>query len=72
MMKEELRKRLEVKKKELITKQKRFRAYVEDMRYQTFEDNAINSLLEMKKLKVEIEELEYILQLQMIYERTEK
>lgn len=72
MMKEELRKRLEVKKKELITKQERFRAYVEDMRYQTFEDNAINSLLEMKKLKVEIEELEYILQLQMIYERTEK
>ena len=71
-MKEELRKRLEAKKRELITKQERFRAYVEDMRYQTFEDNAINSLLEMKKLKVEIDELEYILQLQMIYERTEK
>lgn len=71
-MKEELRKRLEAKKRELITKQERFRAYVEDMRYQTFEDNAINSLLEMKKLKVEIDELEYILQLQMIYERSEK
>lgn len=40
-----------------------FRINMKDMEYSTYEDNAINALLDMRKLKTEIAELELCLKL---------
>ncbi len=62
-MKETLQIRLTSKRKTLKEMQEIFRISMKDMEYSNFEDNAINALLDMKKLKVEISELELCLQL---------
>lgn len=60
----------EVMEYELKTKQERlkklqeyFKVDLKDMDYMNYEDNAINSLLEMKKIKIEIALIEYYLQM---------
>ncbi len=55
---------LEIKKKHLSKLQDYFRTDIKDIDAPKYEDNAINALLEMKKVKTEIEQLEYYLQLQ--------
>lgn len=54
---------LETKKKYLAKLQEYFRSDIKDIDSPKYEDNAINALLEMKKVKTEIEQLEYYLQL---------
>lgn len=54
---------LETKKKHLLKLQEYFRSDIKDIDSPKYEDNAINALLEMKKVKTEIEQLEYYLQL---------
>ena len=54
---------LETKKKHLSKLQDYFRIDIKDIASPKYEDNAINALLEMKKVKTEIEQLEYYLQL---------
>lgn len=60
----------EVMEYELKTKQERlkklqeyFKVDLKDMDSMNYEDNAINSLLEMKKVKTEIALIEYYLQM---------
>ena len=60
----------EVMEYELKTKQERlkklqeyFKVNLKDMDSMNYEDNAINSLLEMKKIKTEIALIEYYLQM---------
>lgn len=60
----------EVMEYELKTKQERlkklqeyFKVDLKDMDSMNYEDNAINSLLEMKKIKTEIALIEYYLQM---------
>lgn len=55
---------LVAKKKELERQQEYFRIDVKNMDLSNYENNAINALLEMKKLKTEIAQLEFLLQLQ--------
>lgn len=54
---------LETRKKHLAKLQKYFKSDIKDIDSPKYEDNAINALLEMKKVKTEIEQLEYYLQL---------
>lgn len=54
---------LETKKKHLLKLQDCFHSDIKDIESPKYEDNAINALLEMKKVKTEIEQLEYYLQL---------
>jgi hypothetical protein len=54
---------LETKKKHLAKLQEYFQSDIKDIDSPKYEDNAINALLEMKKVKTEIEQLEYYLQL---------
>lgn len=54
---------LETKKKNLAKLQEYFQSDIKDIDSSKYEDNAINALLEMKKVKTEIEQLEYYLQL---------
>lgn len=54
---------LETKKKHLLKLQDYFCSDIKDIEAPKYEDNAINALLEMKKVKTEIEQLEYYLQL---------
>lgn len=54
---------LETKKKQLAKLQEYFRSDIKDIDSPKYEDNTINALLEMKKVKTEIEQLEYYLQL---------
>ena len=56
--------RLAAKKRELENQQEYFRIDMKNIEQSNYEDNAINTLLYMKKLKTEIAELELILQLQ--------
>ena len=56
--------RLAAKKRDLGTQQEDFRIDMKNIEQSNYEDNAINALLNMKKLKTEIAELELILQLQ--------
>lgn len=63
-MKETMQKMLEVKKRELERQQEYFRIDIKNMDSSTYENNAISALLEMKKLKTEIAQLEFCLQLQ--------
>lgn len=63
-MKETMLKMLNAKKRELERQQEYFRIDIKNMNSSTYEDNAISSLLEIKKLKTEIAQLEFCLQLQ--------
>ena len=55
--------RLEEKKTKLIQLQEYFQIDLKNINLSTYEDNAISALLEMKKVKTEIAELEFCLQL---------
>ena len=63
-MNDVLEQRLAVKKRDLGNQQEYFRIDMKNIEQSNYEDNAINALLNMKKLKTEIAELELILQLQ--------
>ena len=54
---------LETKKKRLKKLQEYFEVDMKNINSPNYEDNAINSLLEMKKLKTEIQIIEYYLQM---------
>ena len=54
---------LETKKKRLKKLQEYFEVDMKNINSPNYEDNAINSLLEMKKLKTEIQKIEYYLQM---------
>ena len=54
---------LDTKKKRLSKLQEYFKTDIKDINSPNYENNAINALLEMKALKVEIAQLEYCLQL---------
>ena len=60
---EVMEQRLEMKKKRLEQLQEYFRIDIMHINQSTYEDNAISALLEMKKIKTEIAELELCLQL---------
>lgn len=62
-MREVMQYELETKKKHLLKLQDYFRSDIKDIESPKYEDNATNALLEMKKVKTEIEQLEYYLQL---------
>lgn len=62
-MVEVMEQRLEMKKKRLEQLQEYFRIDIMNINQSTYEDNAISALLEMKKIKTEIAELELCLQL---------
>ena len=59
-----LRQRLGAKKIDLKNQQEYFRIDMKNIEQSNYEDNAINALLYMKKLKTEIAELELVIQLQ--------
>ena len=63
-MNDVLEQRLAAKKRDLRNQQEYFRIDMKNIEQSNYEDNAINALLNMKKLKTEIAELELILQLQ--------
>lgn len=63
-MKGTMQKMLESKKRELERQQEYFRIDIKNMDSSTYENNAISALLEMKRLKTEITQLEFCLQLQ--------
>ena len=63
MIRDVMKYELETKKKHLLKLREYFRTDIEDTNSPKYEDNAINALLEMKKVKTEIEQLEYYLQL---------
>ena len=54
-------------KEDLSKKQEYFKINIQNMDSPTYEDNTINDLLVMKKLKTEIEQLELMLQLHGIF-----
>ena len=58
-----LRQRLAAKKRDLKNQQEYFRIDMKNIEQSNYEDNAINELLYMKKLKTEIAELELVMQL---------
>lgn len=62
-MKEALERRLAAKKRDLENQQEYFRIDMKNIEQLNYEDNAINALLYMKKLKTEIAELELVMQL---------
>ena len=59
-----LEQRLSAKKRDLENQQEYFRIDMKNIEQSNCEDNAINTLLYMKKLKTEIAELELVMQLQ--------
>lgn len=61
--------RLYILKKDLSKKQEYFKINIQNMDSPTYEDNTINDLLVMKKLKTEIEQLELMLQMNEIFHR---
>ena len=63
LLKSNLEQRLAAKKRDLGNQQEYFRIDM-NIEQSNYEDNAVNALLNMKKLKTEIAELELILQLQ--------
>ena len=63
-MNDVLEQRLTAKKRDLENQQEYFRIDMKNIEQSNYEDNAINALLNMKKLKTEIAELELISQLQ--------
>lgn len=62
-MREVMEYELETKKKYLLKLQDYFRTDIKDINSPKYEDNAINALLEIKKIKTEIEQVEHFLQL---------
>lgn len=68
-MVEVMEQRLAAKKRELERQQEYFRIDIKNMDSATYEDNAISSLLEIKKLKTEVAELEFCLQLKWLIYR---
>lgn len=54
-------------KEDLSKKQECFKINIQNIDSLTYEDNTINDLLVMKKLKTEIEQLELILQMNEIF-----
>lgn len=60
-MREVMERRLEAKKRELTQLQEYFKIDMKNINAPTYEDNAINALLGMKKVKTEIAELEFCL-----------
>ena len=62
-MREVMEYELETKKKRLKKLQEYFEVDMKNINSPNYEDNAINSLLEMKKLKTEIMSIEYYLQM---------
>lgn len=62
-MREVMEYELESKKKRLKKLQEYFEVDMKNINSPNYEDNAINSLLEMKKLKTEIMSIEYYLQM---------
>ena len=63
-MKEVLEQRLAAKKRDLENQQEYFKIDIKNIEQSNYEDNAINALLNMKKLKTEIAQLELVMQLQ--------
>lgn len=68
-MKETITTRLNAKKQELKNQQEYFKIDLQHIEQSNYEDNLISALLNMKKLKTEIEELELVLQLAIIHEK---
>lgn len=66
-MNEWIAEKLKFLKEDLLKKQDLFKVNVRNIDSPTYEDNTINDLLVMKKLKTEIEQLELILQLHGIF-----
>lgn len=64
--------RLAVLKEDLLKKQEHFKINIRNIDSLTYEDNTINDLLAMKKLKTEIEQLELMLQLNGIFTQENK
>ena len=62
-MNDVLEQRLAAKKRDLENQQEYFRIDMKNIEQSNYEDNAINALLYMKKLKTEITELELVVQL---------
>ena len=62
-MNDVLEQRLAAKKRDLKNQQEYFRIDMKNIEQSNYEDNAINTLLYMKKLKTEIAELELVMQL---------
>ena len=62
-MNDVLEQRLAAKKRDLENQQEYFRIDMKNIEQLNYEDNAINALLYMKKLKTEIAELELVTQL---------
>lgn len=58
-----LEQRLAAKKRELEREQEYFRIDMKNINRSNYEDDAIDELLNMKKLKTEIAELELVLQI---------
>ncbi len=56
-MREIMEYELKTKKKHLAKLQEYFRSDIKDIDSSKYEDNAINALLEMKKVKTEIEQI---------------
>lgn len=54
-------------KEDLSKKQEYFKINIQNIDSPTYEDNTINDLLVMKKLKTEVEQLELLLQLNGIF-----
>ena len=54
---------------DLSKKQEHFKINIQNIDSPTYEDNTINDLLVMKKLKTEIEQLELMLQMNEIFHR---
>lgn len=63
LLKSNLEQRLAAKKRDLENQQEYFRIDMKNIEQSNYEDNAINALLYMKKLKTEIAELELVMQL---------
>lgn len=70
-MDEWITEKLKSLKEDLSKKQEIFKVNVRNIDSPTYEDNTINDLLAMKKLKTEIEQIELMLQLHRIFQ-TEK
>lgn len=67
-MKEALEQRLAAKKRDMENQQEYFKNDIKNIKQSNYEDNAINALLYIKKLKTEIAELELLLQFESVCE----
>ena len=66
-MREVMEQRLEAKRRRLTQLKEYFQIDLKNINSSTYEDNAISALLEMKKVKTEIAELEFCLQLKWLF-----